>query len=63
VSHIPIREAVRTLQTERGDHRELLVCCEQQTRSRAAELLRRDLDRSQPGVREAFPPTNAAVAG
>ena len=40
-------------------HRELLGCCEQRDGSRAAELLRRHLDRTELAVREAFrPPTS-----
>ena len=63
MSHIPNREAVRTLETE-----SLIVALPQRAAVAAGVDLndlgaRRDLDRSELGVREAFTPTNAAVAG
>jgi DNA-binding GntR family transcriptional regulator len=44
-----------------ADHRELLVCCDERAADRAADLLRRHLDRTELAVREAFTPF--AVAG
>jgi DNA-binding GntR family transcriptional regulator len=38
------------------DHRELLACCEERDGARAAELLRRHLDRTELAVRQAFVP-------
>jgi DNA-binding GntR family transcriptional regulator len=48
-----------TVDDAMADHRELLVCCEQHEGARAAELLRRHLDRTELAVRKAFDPVDA----
>ena len=52
-----------TVDDAMADHRELLSCCEQRAGTRAAELLRRHLDRTELAVREAFTPTDERPAG
>jgi DNA-binding GntR family transcriptional regulator len=52
-----------TVDDAMADHRELLVCCEDRAADRAADLLRRHLDRTELAVREAFTPFAVADAG
>lgn len=49
-----------TVEDAMVDHRELVVCCEQRAGRRAAEILRRHLDRTELAVRQAFAPAETA---
>jgi DNA-binding GntR family transcriptional regulator len=51
-----------TLDDAMDDHRVLLECSEQRDGARAAEVLRRHLDRTELAVRQAFTPADGAQA-
>lgn len=52
-----------TVRDAMHDHRELLACCEDRAGARAAELLRRHLDRTELAVRHAFVPSDDLDGG
>jgi DNA-binding GntR family transcriptional regulator len=49
-----------TVEEAMVDHRELVACCELRAGRRAAEILRRHLDRTELAVRQAFAPAGTA---
>ena len=52
-----------TVEDAMVDHRALVVCCERREGRRAAEILRRHLDRTELAVRRAFPPVASESEG